>query len=157
MSQDPIPWGLGPPPVVLGPLLKQTLGWITALLHPSSVHHLLLTYVLVPCIGFIHVVKSRPCSSISSWGLTLLTASASATSLPGMYLISKLHSCIVSYILCWLDGATRKKLLFWRLIVSFAYKPFCHISSSGISILTHNIKHFFLNNGIPHFGRLTIL
>ena len=72
----PIPWGLGPPLVVLGPPSRQTLGWITALLHPSSVHHLLLTSVLVSCIGFIHVVKSRPFSSISSWRLTLLTASA---------------------------------------------------------------------------------
>ena len=28
---------------------------------------------------------------------------------------------------------------------------FCHINSSGISILRYYLKHLFLNNGIPHF------
>ena len=77
--------------------------WINNCIVASySVQYTSLTSVLVSCIGFIHVLKSRPFSSISSWGLTLLTASASATSLPWMYLISKSYSCIVSYIL--LDG-----------------------------------------------------
>ena len=62
------------------------------------------TYIIDICIGVMHWVypcseKSRPFSSISSWGLTLLIASTSATSLPGMYLISKSYSSIVSYIL----------------------------------------------------------
>ena len=54
--------GLVPPLAVIGPLLKQTLGSLNALLHPSSVHH--ITDI---CVGVMHwvtscIVKSRPIS-----------------------------------------------------------------------------------------------
>ena len=114
---------LGPCLTALGPLLKQTLGSLTALLHPSSVYH-----IIDICIGVMHwvtscIVKSRFLCSISFWGLTVLIASASATSLPGMSLISKSYSCIVSLYSYRLDDASGKKVTSC-LIIWFAYKPF---------------------------------
>ena len=73
-------------------------------------------HIIDICFGIMHwvnscIVKSSPFSYISSWGLTLLTVSASATSLPGIYLISKSYDCIVSNTLGSLIGASGKKFL----------------------------------------------
>ena len=72
--------------------------WINSCIVAS---YLCSAQIIDICIGVMlwvdsWLVKSRPFSSISSRGLTLSTASASATSLPGMYLISKSYGCVVS-------------------------------------------------------------
>ena len=54
------------------------------------------------------MVKSSPFNSILSLGLTLLRASESETSLPGMYLISKSYGCNLSSNHCSLGGASDK-------------------------------------------------
>ena len=67
------------------------LGSMTALLHPS-VTHIKFTYDLV----LIHVWGIQDHFIPSHMRFDSVTASASATSLPDMCLISKTYGCIVS-------------------------------------------------------------
>ena len=83
--------------------------WISnCTVHPSSVYHVSLTSVLVSCIGFTScIVKSRSISHLLR--VDSATASASATSLSGMNLISKitqLHCKPHSHLL---DGMSGKQ------------------------------------------------
>ena len=117
MSQGLIPWGLDPPLCSTRATIEAN-SWINNCIVAS---YFCSAHIIDICIGVIHWVNS--CSSILSWGLNLLTASASVTSLPGMYLISKPYGCIVSNTLFSLGHTSCKKILselFYRLMVWFS-------------------------------------
>ena len=63
--------------------------------------------------------------------------------------ITQLHWKLYSHILVGVSGKQ------WLIVICILI--FCHINSTGISILPYYFKHFSLNNGIPHFGWLTFL
>ena len=110
-------------------------------------------YIIYICIGVMHwvtscIVKSR---SISKLILRVdsAIASASATSLSEMNLVSKSTQLNCKPYSHLLDGLSGNSLI--------CILTFCHIDSSGISILTYYFKHLFLNNCLPHFVWLTLL
>ena len=124
---------------VFGPPLEANSGSSTALLHP----YFCSPYIIYICIGVMHgvnscIVKSRPFSSIISLGLTLLTASASATSLPGMCLISKLYGCILSNNLCSLGGVSEVDGL-------ICLQTFCRTSGGGVSNTQTLLQAFYIS------------
>ena len=110
-------------------------------------------YIIYICIGVMHwvtscIVKSR---SISQLILRVdsAIASASATCLSEMNLVSKITQLYCKPYSHLPDGLSGNSL---NCILTF-----CHIESSGNSILTYYFKHLFLNNCIPHFVWLTLL
>ena len=113
------------------PMLRSSLRaqfWVhlfTVLVHPWSSCWIIncivasffcSAHIIDICKGVMHgvnscIVKSRSFSSILSYRLTLLVASANSTSFPGMYSISKIYGGIIlSNNLCSLDGASDKLL-----------------------------------------------
>ena len=116
----------------------------------------ILTFFCLPCIigiciGVMHWVTSCMVKSRSISQLILRVdsaiASASATSLSEMNLVSKITQLYCKPIFSstgWVVWQTVTK----NLICILTY---CHINSSSISILTYYFKHLFLNSCIPCF------